>query len=156
MFISLLSNYYTSNYNLRENISLYICYDHNNSFSYCSLMSQLFINDPQHRASVWVKLFRLLILVIGWPSGVQLVWTGTRKDRNYKSMKPPTYSNPEFPLAISSIVVSEYISTGQLYLGVVTLIQYNVRAGCGNYQYYLHFPNDSEEVLGKSGSWTFH
>ena len=27
---------------------------------------------------------------------------------------------PEFPLAISSMVVSEYIPTGQLYFGVVT------------------------------------
>ena len=70
-------------------------------------------------------------------------------------MKPPTYSSPEFPLAISSIVVSEYISTGQLYLGVVTLVQYKVRAGCSKYQANLHLANDSEEVLGQSGAWTF-
>ena len=80
-------------------------------------------HHQQHGAPGRVELLPVLHLLVGRACRVQLGGTEIFLLKwSHNTNNSVTHSTPPLPLIISSMVVSLYRSTGQLYLGVLTCV----------------------------------
>ena len=77
-------------------------------------------HHQQHCALTRVELLAVLHLLVGGPGRVQLAGAEMIVKLLRETPGWSTDSTPPLPEIISSMVVSEYRPTGQLYLGVLT------------------------------------